>query len=456
MKPAVILAYAALLIPCLLIQPVQAAPGITAEEAAIVAQEAFVYGFAPILLETGRQTRMRSLGGANRMVYFPLPDRTGESGPTEAGPSVISFTAYVDLAKEPVVFCCPDGPGRMVFFEVIDAYTHALPAPGTSGLRTALTGPGWKGSLPQGVTGMRSPTSGAWIFGRILYQGPRDKDALKTFMGRCSLTTLSRFSIGKRDAPHEAAADVPMPMSPLRQVLLMDMQAFFGRLALFMKRTPPPAGDAALLGRMTRIGIDARTGFFDTSGLGPAARKAIEQGMKKGMDEIRHYTGEGFPLRDGWAVVSSPVTPGTDYLRRAATAYYALGEPLAQDAPLAFCRVDAQGRRLNGIERYVLRMEKDRLPLNHACWVLSVRESEALWNPEGGEKASLGSVDRLQAGPDGSIEIFIRKDPPGADRETNWLKAPEGDFTLMLRSYRPETQIPSGEDAYPQVKRMDE
>ncbi|HWR68780.1 MAG TPA: DUF1214 domain-containing protein, partial [Desulfomonilia bacterium] len=62
----------------------------------------------------------------------------------------------------------------------------------------------------------------------------------------------------------------------------------------------------------------------------------------------------------------------------------------------------------------------------------------------------------LQAGPDGAIEIFIRKDPSGADRGPNWLKAPEGDFTLMLRSYRPERQIPSGEDTYPQVKRMEE
>jgi hypothetical protein len=45
--------------------------------------------------------------------------------------------------------------------------------------------------------------------------------------------------------------------------------------------------------------------------------------------------------------------------------------------------------------------------------------------------------DNLQANPDGSVELIIQNESPGAMREANWLPAPTRPFILMLRTYWP-------------------
>jgi hypothetical protein len=50
---------------------------------------------------------------------------------------------------------------------------------------------------------------------------------------------------------------------------------------------------------------------------------------------------------------------------------------------------------------------------------------------------------KLKANSDGSIDIFVQKDSPGPDKESNWLPAPAGKFVLMLRMYWPREHRPS-------------
>jgi hypothetical protein len=38
---------------------------------------------------------------------------------------------------------------------------------------------------------------------------------------------------------------------------------------------------------------------------------------------------------------------------------------------------------------------------------------------------------------DGSLTIYIQKDSPAADKEANWLPAPDGKFFMILRTYLP-------------------
>jgi len=50
---------------------------------------------------------------------------------------------------------------------------------------------------------------------------------------------------------------------------------------------------------------------------------------------------------------------------------------------------------------------------------------------------------------DGSLVIHVQKNPPGADREANWLPTPDGPFYLVLRLYLPEQRVLDGEWAAP-------
>jgi hypothetical protein len=49
----------------------------------------------------------------------------------------------------------------------------------------------------------------------------------------------------------------------------------------------------------------------------------------------------------------------------------------------------------------------------------------------------------LKTNPDGSTDIYIQNQSPGADRESNWLPAATGKFILMLRMYWPTENDPS-------------
>ena len=51
--------------------------------------------------------------------------------------------------------------------------------------------------------------------------------------------------------------------------------------------------------------------------------------------------------------------------------------------------------------------------------------------------------DNLVYNPDGSLTLYFGHESPGADRQANWLPAPDGPFALTLRLYWPNTEAPS-------------
>jgi len=54
----------------------------------------------------------------------------------------------------------------------------------------------------------------------------------------------------------------------------------------------------------------------------------------------------------------------------------------------------------------------------------------------------LGSdTPEMKKNPDGSFTIYIQKESPGKDKESNWLPAPSGEFYLTGRSYAPNQEF---------------
>ena len=56
---------------------------------------------------------------------------------------------------------------------------------------------------------------------------------------------------------------------------------------------------------------------------------------------------------------------------------------------------------------------------------------------------SISARQNLKANADGSVDLYIQNESPGADKESNWLPAPAGKFVLMLRMYWPDESRPS-------------
>ena len=65
---------------------------------------------------------------------------------------------------------------------------------------------------------------------------------------------------------------------------------------------------------------------------------------------------------------------------------------------------------------------------------------------------SLGTKDKsLQYGKDGSLTLYMGAKSPGKDKETNWLPAPNGKFSLILRNYWPDQSVIDGTWVPPEV-----
>ena len=75
----------------------------------------------------------------------------------------------------------------------------------------AITGPGWSGTLPKGVTQVKSPTGMVWILGRIYSTGtPEDYKAVHALQDQFSVVPLSAW--GKPYTPPPAVVDAAFDM----------------------------------------------------------------------------------------------------------------------------------------------------------------------------------------------------------------------------------------------------
>jgi hypothetical protein len=54
---------------------------------------------------------------------------------------------------------------------------------------------------------------------------------------------------------------------------------------------------------------------------------------------------------------------------------------------------------------------------------------------------------------DGSLDLYVQNASPGADKEANWLPAPQGPFNLTMRLYAPESDALTGKWNPPPVER---
>ena len=56
---------------------------------------------------------------------------------------------------------------------------------------------------------------------------------------------------------------------------------------------------------------------------------------------------------------------------------------------------------------------------------------------------------------DGGLTIYLQHESPGAAKESNWLQAPKGPFTAVLRLYWPKQETLDGRWESPPMKRAE-
>ena len=151
----------------------------------------------------------------------------------------------------------------------------------------------------------------------------------------------------------------------------------------------------------------------------------------------------GKPVNN-WEMTTKTGKYGTDYDQRAYVTWIGLGANLPQDAvyPVAFMSTD--GRQLTGENKYVMHFgSKKELPPVKGFWSLTMYNTEMFFVENPLNRYTLSQRNDLKSNSDGSIDLYIQKESPGKDKESNWLPAPEKNFDLMLRLYWPKETPPS-------------
>ncbi|HET8734784.1 MAG TPA: DUF1254 domain-containing protein [Anaeromyxobacteraceae bacterium] len=429
------------------------------KEAQEIAVDAYVYGYPLVTMEMTRRVMTNvakpegtraPMGELVRLREYPTAAFRDVTAPNA---DTLYTTAWVDVSKEPWILSIPDMKGRYFLFPMLSGWTDVFQVPGkrTTGTKAqayAITGPGWTGTLPKGVVEYKSPTAMVWILGRIYCTGtPQDYKEVHALQDKVTLVPLSAY--GTRYAPPAAAVDPAIDMKkPVRdQVDALDAKAYFGMLASLMKANPPAPADAPMVARLAKIGIVPGQDF-DAAKLDPAVLKGLEGAPKLAQGKIMGWFKESIAagdatLKNGWLTTTKTGEYGTNYIQRALVTAIGLGANRPQDAVYPTSNADAEGKPYEGTGKYVMHFDKGMLPPVDGFWSLTMYDGDYFFVPNKLNRYTLSQRDKLKVNKDGSVDLYLQKESPGKDKESNWLPAPEGRFIPMLRLYWPKEKPPS-------------
>ena len=100
--------------------------------------------------------------------------------------------------------------------------------------------------------------------------------------------------------------------------------------------------------------------------------------------------------------------------------------------------VDGNGHALDGSQPYTLHFSKAQLPPAKAFWSLAAYAPDMTLVRNRIERYSLGDRDGVRFNADGSLDLVLQKESPGAEWESNWLPTPpSGCFVPVIRAYWP-------------------
>jgi len=350
--------------------------------------------------------------------------------------------AIVDLSAGPVLLKVPEFGKRYYSIALIDAFTNnsdyaGSRATGGQAAIYVIVPPGYKGALPQDAKRLRANTPHTVLLARILIDGPDDYDDVHELQNGLKLT--------QANPPPAPALIAPVPDDPENFVALVNQ---------VLRANPPPAADAPLLKRLAAVGVGPEAGALT------AAQKTLWSQHFAEAQKALLASIHGFgAAHDGWIYLPNDVGNfGADYAARAAVAVTGLWVNIPAEAVYTFAALDNKGEKLVGSKTYRLRLPAGAPPTN-SFWSLSIYEVE----PDGRLFFSDNPLHRyaigdrtqgLKKNADGSLDILIQHAPPGADKESNWLPAPEGDFRLVARDYLPRPDVLDGRFKYPGIEHV--
>ncbi len=428
-------------------------PGI--EETRAIAEEGFIYGL-PIVMnyavmyeysvdKNSGQYKAPFNQIHNEARVFTYED-TAIVTPNSDTPYSLVF---MDLRAEPLVLSVP-AVDKSRYYSVMlnDGNTFnygyiGSRATGSEAGDYMVVGPNWKGETPPGIKQVfQSSTDFSLAAYRTQLFDPKDMPNVVAVQAGYKVQPLSAY-LGQPAPPAVPTVDFPKINKDMVKT------NFFEYLDFALQFAPPGPEEKAIRDKLASIGIGPGK-TFDFKDLSLAHKAELLVGMKQGSDKVDKYLTSQVTPVNGWGLSDAfgdRAFYNGDWLKRAAAAKAGIYGNDTIEAAYPMARKDVDGDTLDGSKhQYTITFPKGELPPVNAFWSVTMYDGKTqllIKNPIDRYLINSPMLPQMKMGEDGSLTLYVQKDSPGADKESNWLPAPDGPIYLVMRLYWPQTEPPS-------------
>ena len=429
------------------------APGIS--ETRAIAEEGFIYGL-PIVMN---YAVMYEYAVDKNSGQFKAPFNHIKNEPrvftykdtaviTPNSDTPYSF-AWLDLRAEPIVLSVPavEKPRYYsVMLEDGNTFIYGYIGSRATGFEAGdymVIGPEWKGETPAGIKKVfRSTTQFSLVGYRTQLFNPEDMPNVEKIQAGYKVKPLSAY-LGKSAPPAAPAINFPKITKEMVKT------NFFQYLDFLLQFAPAGPEEKDIRAKLARIGVGAgKTFHFDDLSL--EHKLEVGLGMKDGDARIKEYLTTKLIELNGWGISNyfgDRKFYDGDWLKRAAGAAAGIYGNESIEAAYPITRKDVNGEPLDGNKhKYTLTFPAGQLPPVNAFWSVTMYDGKTQFlikNRINRYLINSPMLPDMKKNADGSLTIYIQHESPGADKESNWLPAPDGPIYLAMRLYWPKTTPPS-------------
>ncbi|MFN9719801.1 MAG: DUF1254 domain-containing protein [Planctomycetota bacterium] len=452
------------------VAPCVAQQNLASGEAQQIAEEALIYAFPMVMnygtlyeyaVDTSSTQYKAPFNQINNTARVFTPKDTAIVTPNSDTPYSL---LWMDLRAEPLILSVPEvAQGRYYSVELFDMYTFTYGYIGTRATgnrhgRYMIAGPGWKGETPPGVEKVFwCETEFSLAAYRTQLFGPHDIDNVRTVQAGYRVETLSAYL--RQTAP-PAPPKVEWPKIDRKSAAEVPF-VYLNFVLQFCPLAGPAEIERPLRDRFAKIGIEAGKPF-SLDRLNAEQRAEVVAGMKSGYAKIKERVANLGRAANGWRIMTDGFVDRAEYksdwLLRAAVAMAGIYGNSAVEAMYPMLATDSEGNVPDSSKhRYTLTFARDEFPPAKAFWSVTMYDAKTqllIENPLDRYIINTPMLLDLKPDVDGSLTIYIQKDSPGKDLESNWLPAPDGPMYVVMRLYWPEDSVIKGDWAPPAVQRV--
>jgi hypothetical protein len=412
-----------------------------------------VIGSAPKIGLLGGILPVAPTGQLSMLSDYIDPAETFVTCPNQ---DVVYGLGYFSLDEQPVVLQVPEFGDRFWVYAIYDMRTDQageLGKPyGSKAGFYLLKGPKWKGEVPAGITGViQSPTAVANVIPRAFMDDtPEDRAAIQPLLNQIVAYPLTEFDGKMKTIDWKNSPIIPNPNAGKAsgETKWVVPEKFFDELGIVLETTEPLPGEEALYSQFRALlAIAARE---------PEMKKLITAEAvaadKSLVQQLLQWKFNGKPAGNGWNRSQNNAQWGIDYYNRLGTSRSNMFDNRPSETQYFYTDFTADGQKLQGKNNYKITFKE--LPPVKGFWSLTLYNHQHLFHPNALKRYSLGTKNKsLKKNPDGSLTLYAGKKNPGADKESNWLPAPNDNFSLYIRAYWGEAAITEGTWTPPSIEK---